>query len=865
MAAILKLQRKYPQFPQSELFQLQDAFRKLDVDDKGYLDEATAIKATQQSERQSYDVVRQALKEVELDSSRRVELEDYVDLISKVRDSSPEQKTLSTGPVRSARPAGSNGAPVVSHASKPSLGGGTGGKIQVRGHTGTHTINEDERVAFTTHINAVLAGDPDIGQLLPFPTDSFEMFDHCKDGLVLAKLINDSVPDTIDERVMNKPGRKIKTLNAFHMTENNNIVIESAKGIGCSVVNIGAGDIIEVREHLILGLIWQVIRRGLLGKIDIKLHPELYVLLEDGETLEQFLRLPPEQILLRWMNYHLKNAGWHRTVTNFSGDVKDGENYTVLLNQLSPALCSRAPLQTPDLLQRAEQVLQNAEKLDCRKFLTPSALVAGNPKLNLAFVANLFNTHPGLELKEGEKPEIEDFDAEGEREARVFTLFINSLDVQPAIQSFFSDLRDGYILLQAYDKVIPGSVNLKHVNKPPAHGGEMSRFKAVENTNYAVELGKQNHFSLVGIQGADITDGQRTLTLGLVWQLMRRDILNTLASVAQRLGKRELNDADLVKWANEMAQKGGKSSRIRSFKDPAITSGVFLLDVINGIKPGYVDYDLVSNDPYANAKLSISIARKCSCTIFLQGVKHEGEATGKFYQLGDFEVYTKESANGSNEYGILLITDVIGHRFINAQLIADQLAANNYVVLVPDLFDGDPIKLNRPDGFTIEKWLNGGYHKNGTPHLTAQVDPIIEASIKELRTKYGVKKLGAVGYCFGAKYAIRFLKGEGQIDASYVAHPSFVNDEEFKAITRPLSIAAAETDDIFPNELRHHAEDLLREKDVPYEITLYAGVRHGFAVRGDLSDPRVKYAKEAAFLQSVRWFDYHLKGVQLGE
>jgi plastin-1 len=34
--------------------------------------------------------------------------------------------------------------------------------------------------------------------------------------------------------------------------------------------------------------------------------------LEDGETLEQFLRLPPEQILLRWFNYHLANAKWGR-------------------------------------------------------------------------------------------------------------------------------------------------------------------------------------------------------------------------------------------------------------------------------------------------------------------------------------------------------------------------------------------------------------------------------------------------------------------------------------------------------------------------------------------------------------------------
>jgi plastin-1 len=630
MAAILKLQRKYPQFQQNEIFQLQDAFRKLDVEDKGYLDEATVIKATQQSERQSYDAVRQALKEVELDSSRRVELEDYVDLISKVRESSPAQKRMSSGPVK----------PAVSHASKPSLGG-AGGKIQVQGSSAnvTHTINEDERVAFTTHINAVLAGDPDVGQLLPFPTDTFEMFDHCKDGLILAKLINDSVPDTIDERVMNKPGRKIKTLNAFHMTENNNIVIQSAKGIGCSVVNIGSGDIIEVREHLILGLIWQVIRRGLLGKIDIKLHPELYRLLEDDETLEQFLRLPPEQILLRWFNYHLKNAKWGRRVTNFSGDVKDGENYTVLLNQLAPELCSRGPLQTSDLLQRAEQVLQNAEKLECRKFLTPTALVAGNPKLNLAFVANLFNTHPGLDpLEEGEKPEIEDFDAEGEREARVFTLWLNSLDVQPVVQSFFDDLRDGTVLLQAYDKVIPGSVNMRHVNKPPAHGGEMSRFKAVENTNYAVELGKQNRFSLVGIQGADITDGQRTLTLGLVWQLMRRDILNTLAAVSQRMGKRELTDSDMIKWANEMSRKGGKTSAVRSFKDPAIVSGVFLLDVLNGMKSGYVDYDLVTpgrsdEDAYANAKLSISIARKMGKEIQLPNC--EREDTNQSHSLHD--------------------------------------------------------------------------------------------------------------------------------------------------------------------------------------------------------------------------------------
>lgn len=313
----------------------------------------------------------------------------------------------------------------------------------------------------------------------------------------------------------------------------------------------------------------------------------------------------------------------HDSVNNFSTDVKDGENYTILLNQLAPELCSRAPLQTGDLLQRAEQVLENADRLDCRKFLSPTSLVAGNPKLNLAFVANLFNTHPGLDpITEEDKLEIEDFDAEGEREARVFTLWLNSLDVQPAVNSLFDDLRDGTILLQAYDKIIPQSVAWKHVNKPPQHGGEMMKFKAVENTNYVIEIGKQNGFSLVGIQGADITDGQRTLTLGLVWQLMRRDITITLASLAQRMGKREITDSEMIRWANEMSQQGGSSSAIRSFKDKSIGTGRFLLDVLNGMKSSYVDYDLVTpgqtdEEAYMNAKLSISIARKMGATIWL--------------------------------------------------------------------------------------------------------------------------------------------------------------------------------------------------------------------------------------------------------
>ncbi|KAJ3390549.1 hypothetical protein HDU92_000388 [Lobulomyces angularis] len=494
--------------------------------------------------------------------------------------------------------------------------GGDKTKITLHGHSEntTHTINEDEKESFVHHINAQLRDDKDIKHRFPIDHQTMQVFAECKDGLLLAKLINDAVPGTIDERVLNV-GKK---LGVFQMTENNNVVVNSAKAIGCSVVNIGSSDLLEGREHLILGLIWQIIKIGLSARVNLKFHPELFRLLEGDETLEQFIKLPTDQILLRWFNYHLKKANWNRQVKNFSGDVKDGENYTVLLNQLKPNECSRLPLREQDLHKRAEQVLNNADKIGCRKYLTPKTLVEGNAKLNFAFVANLFNTHPGLDpLSDAEMAGIDDFDSEGDREARAFALWLNSLGVDPFVNSLFDDLRDGLVLLQAMDKVHPGIVDWKKVNKAPV----TSKFKKVENTNYVVVLGKAMKFSLVGIQGSDIVDGNKLLTLGLVWQLMREHIVQTLKVLTKNGAP--ITDNDIVKWANDtVAHKAGKSSKMANFKDPSLRSGVFLCDLMNGIKKGIVNYELVTNgdsdeNAKLNAKYAISIARKMGATIFV--------------------------------------------------------------------------------------------------------------------------------------------------------------------------------------------------------------------------------------------------------
>lgn len=69
-------------------------------------------------------------------------------------------------------------------------------------------------------------------------------------GCLFSKLINLAVPGTIDERTINTK----KMLNPWEKNENHTLCLNSAKAIGCTVVNIGTQDLAEgrVSESFIL-------------------------------------------------------------------------------------------------------------------------------------------------------------------------------------------------------------------------------------------------------------------------------------------------------------------------------------------------------------------------------------------------------------------------------------------------------------------------------------------------------------------------------------------------------------------------------------------------------------------------------------
>ncbi|KAJ0111270.1 hypothetical protein Patl1_03115 [Pistacia atlantica] len=249
-----------------------------------------------------------------------------------------------------------------------------------------HTISESEKSSYVAHINNYLAEDEFLKKYLPIDPSSNDLFEIAKDGVLLCKLINVAVPGTIDERAINTK----RVLNPWERNENHTLCLNSAKAIGCTVVNIGTQDFIEGRRHLMLGLISQIIKIQLLADLNLKKTPQLLQLVDDSKDVEELMSLPPEKILLRWMNFHLKKAGYKKIVTNFSSDIKDGEAYAYLLNVLAPEHSNPSTLAVKDPLQRAKLILEHADKMGCRRYLTAKDIVEGSPNLNLAFVAHIF-------------------------------------------------------------------------------------------------------------------------------------------------------------------------------------------------------------------------------------------------------------------------------------------------------------------------------------------------------------------------------------------------------------------------------------------------------------------------------------------
>ncbi|KAI1107136.1 alpha/beta-hydrolase [Jackrogersella minutella] len=280
---------------------------------------------------------------------------------------------------------------------------------------------------------------------------------------------------------------------------------------------------------------------------------------------------------------------------------------------------------------------------------------------------------------------------------------------------------------------------------------------------------------------------------------------------------------------------------------------------------------------------------------------------GELRKLAGVDIYLAkpESYPTNPSKLLLLLSSGTGVKSTNNQIQADKFADEGFVVVMPDLFEGNPAPNSSPvpeaeaqgtsfldklkfkavelaKSLVIDEWL--------ARHTEEKVMPILEKVIDACNSEFAdaVGNGGgiyAVGYCFGGRYVLLLASERGRVQTGWggaqkqadeeagegansakkgpyikagaLAHATLVSPDDFQDLKVPVSLVCVEDDPMFPDEVRETGENIMSKENVEHEVQVYPGVPHGFAVIGDYDDANIKDAQVTAFEQMLKWVKEH--------
>jgi carboxymethylenebutenolidase len=190
---------------------------------------------------------------------------------------------------------------------------------------------------------------------------------------------------------------------------------------------------------------------------------------------------------------------------------------------------------------------------------------------------------------------------------------------------------------------------------------------------------------------------------------------------------------------------------------------------------------------------------------------------------GTFGAYLAIPHTGKGP-GIVLLQEIFG---VNEHIrsVAEQYAADGYMVLVPDLFwrNGKRIELTYDDA----GWKRAAELMRATDVAKAQAD--IALTVAALKAQPGLEgKLAVIGYCFGGMLAYN-TAANGLVDAAIAYYGGGIQNQLQRAdeITVPLLMHFGAADSHISLEAVQTIAERFEDND-DVEVHVYPGAEHGF-------------------------------------
>jgi len=210
--------------------------------------------------------------------------------------------------------------------------------------------------------------------------------------------------------------------------------------------------------------------------------------------------------------------------------------------------------------------------------------------------------------------------------------------------------------------------------------------------------------------------------------------------------------------------------------------------------------------------------------------------------------YLAQPKEPGNYPGIVMIHEWIGLNDYVKEM-ARQLAAEGYVVLAVDLFEGKAAK------DTTEAREFSTKARNNIPAAVANM----KSAVEFLKNQDNVddNRTASMGWCFGGGMSMQLALNE-KLSATIIYYGQLETDKEkLKAIEWPVLGIFGEADTSIPVESARQFDKDLDELGIENEIYIYPNVGHAFA-----NPSGMNYAAEEtkdAWKKTIDFLDRHLK------